>query len=50
MREELQMKTIIKNRRELLSTGDVDSRRVVLDVAEGALRRLNAENRIRSIM
>lgn len=50
MREELQMKTIIKNRRELLSTGDVDSRRIVLDVAEGALRRLNAENRICSIM
>ena len=44
------MKRIVKNRPELLSAGDAESRRIVLDVAEGALDRLNAENRIRSIM
>lgn len=39
----------IKNRDALLSHGDVESRRIVLDITEGTLRRLDAYERIKSI-
>lgn len=40
----------IKNRDALLSHGDRESRRIVLDIAEATLRRLDAYDRIKSIM
>lgn len=40
----------IRNYDELTSHGDVSSRKLVLDVAEETLRRLDARERIRSIM
>lgn len=40
----------IKNRSRLLDHGDADSRRIVLDLTEAVLRRLDAGTRIRSIM
>ncbi|MFK0002716.1 glycerate kinase [Paenarthrobacter sp. NPDC090522] len=40
----------IKNRKSLLAQGDVVSRELVLDIAEATLTRLDAYNRIRSIM
>ena len=43
------MKQKIKNRGVLLSHGDAESRRIVLDVAEAALQRLDARTRIHSI-
>ena len=43
------METKIKNREALLAHGDVESRRLLLDVAEAALQHLDARERIRSI-
>lgn len=43
------MEQKIKNREALLSCGDKESRRIVLDVAEKTLERLDARERIRSI-
>jgi len=43
------MEQKIKNRDALLSHGDRESRKVVLEIAEAALRRLDALSRIRSI-
>ena len=43
------MEQKIKNREALLSHGDAAGRRIVLDVAEAALERLDARERIRSI-
>ncbi|MDR1520732.1 MAG: DUF4147 domain-containing protein [Planctomycetota bacterium] len=40
----------IKNRDGLLSHGDVESRRVALDITEKVLRRLDSRERIKSIM
>ncbi|MGC3953253.1 MAG: DUF4147 domain-containing protein [Propionicimonas sp.] len=40
----------IKNYDDLLSTGDSTSRRIVLDIAEATLQRLDAYHRIKSIM
>lgn len=39
----------IKNREQLLSHGDVESKRIVLDIADATLERLDAYHRIRSI-
>ena len=44
------MQQKIKNRDALLSHGDVDSRRIVLDITEKTLQRLDARERIKSIM
>ena len=43
------MEQKIKNQDTLLSHGDRESRKIVLDIAEGTLRRLDARERIRSI-
>ena len=43
------MQTKIKNREALLSHGDVESRRIVLDIAEKTLQHLDACERIKSI-
>ena len=43
------MREKIKNRDELLSHGDAESRRIVLDITEKTLRRLDAYERIKSI-
>lgn len=43
------MEQKIKNREALLSQGDRESRRMVLEIAERTLRRLDARERIRSI-
>ena len=43
------MEQKIKNREARLSHGDAAGRRIVLDVAEAALERLDARERIRSI-
>ena len=43
----MQMK--IKNRDILLSHGDVESKRIVLDIAEKTLQHLDAYERIKSI-
>ena len=43
------MEQKIKNRDALLSHGDRESRKIVLDIAEATLRRLDARERIRSI-
>ena len=43
------MEQKIKNRDTLLSHGDRESRKIVLDIAEATLRRLDARERIRSI-
>ena len=40
----------IKNRGALLTSGDVESRRIVLDITEKTLQRLDAGARIKSIM
>ena len=40
----------IKNRERLLGHGDVESRRVVLDIADQTLARLDSYNRIKGIM
>ncbi len=40
----------IKNREQLLSHGDVESRRIVLDITEGTLRELDACRRLKSII
>ena len=40
----------IKNRNTLLQTGDIESRRIVLDVAEATLKRLDSYHRIHSIL
>lgn len=40
----------IKNRDELLSHGDVESRRIVLDITERTLQKLDSYHRIKSIM
>ena len=40
----------IKNATELLAHGDIDSRRIVLEVADRTLERLDSYKRIRSIM
>lgn len=39
----------IKNRDQLLSHGDIESRRIVLDITENVLQRLDAYGRIKSI-
>jgi glycerate 2-kinase len=44
------LKEKIKNRTDILSHGDVDSRKIVLDVAEKTLRRLDSYERLKSIM
>lgn len=44
------MTTIIRNRDSLLDHGDAESRRIVLDIAERTLTRLNAYERIRQIV
>lgn len=41
---------IVKNKDKILSHGDVASRQIVLDITEKTLDRLNAYNRIKSIM
>ena len=43
------MQVKIKNREELLSHGDAESRRIVLDITEKTLRHLDAYKRIKSI-
>jgi glycerate 2-kinase len=43
------MQTKIKNRDEILSHGDIESRRIVLDITERTLQRLDARERIKSI-
>ena len=43
----MQMK--IKNRDILLSHGDIESKRIVLDIAEKTLQHLDAYQRIKSI-
>ena len=43
------MREKINNRDELLSHGDAESRRIVLDITEKTLRRLDAYERIKSI-
>lgn len=43
------MQPKIRNRSELLSAGDCDSRAVVLDIMDAALQRLDAGRRIRSM-
>ena len=43
------MQTKIKNRDILLSHGDIESKRIVLDIAEKTLRHLDAYERIKSI-
>lgn len=43
------MQTKIRNRDALLSHGDVESRRIVLDITEKTLRHLDAYERIKSI-
>ncbi|HWQ78330.1 MAG TPA: DUF4147 domain-containing protein, partial [Anaerovoracaceae bacterium] len=40
----------IKNREKLLSHGDVESRRIVLDITEATLKRMDSYHRIKSIM
>lgn len=40
----------IKNRKEILSHGDIASRKVILDITEATLNRLDAYQRIKSIM
>lgn len=40
----------IKNQNQLLTSGDSESRRIVLDVAERILQKLDAYRRIRSVM
>lgn len=40
----------IRNREAILSHGDVESRRIVLDITEKTLERLDARTRIKSIM
>ncbi len=40
----------IKNRNELLSHGDIESRRIVLDITEATLNRLDAYRRIKSML
>jgi len=40
----------IRNRDQLLSHGDVESRRIVLDITEKTLQKLDARGRIKSIM
>lgn len=40
----------IKNRAEILSQGDVESKQILLDITEKTLNRLDAYNRIKSIM
>ena len=44
------MRNKIKNRDRLLSHGDIESKKIVLDIAEETLRRLDAYERIKSIM
>ena len=44
------MKSVIRNKEELLARGDVESRRIVLELAERTLARLHAGDRIRSIL
>lgn len=43
------MREKIKNKAQLLSHGDVESRRIVLDITERTLQRLDAYERIKSI-
>ncbi|WP_434309812.1 glycerate kinase type-2 family protein [Hominifimenecus sp. rT4P-3] len=43
------MEPAIRNKKELLSAGDVESRKIILEAAERTLRMLNAEKRIESI-
>ena len=40
----------IKNREEILSHGDIESKGIVLDIAEATLQRLDSYKRIKSIM
>ena len=40
----------IRNRDQILSHGDVESRRIVLDITEKTLQKLDARGRIKSIM
>jgi glycerate-2-kinase len=40
----------IKNRQELLSYGDIESKRIVLDITEATLQELDAYKRIKDIM
>ena len=40
----------IKNREELLVSGDVESKKIVLDITEKTLQRLDSGTRIKSIM
>lgn len=44
------MKPEIKNRSVLLNSGDTESRRIVLDITEATLKKLNSYERIRSIL
>lgn len=46
----MHMTAKIKNLEQLLTSGDGESRRIVLDVAERILRKLDAYHRIRSMM
>ncbi len=45
----LRMQTKIKNRDELLSHGDMESKRIVLDIAEKTLQHLDSYRRIKSM-
>ncbi len=40
----------IRNRNQILSHGDIESRRIVLDIAEKTLQKLDAKERIKNIM
>lgn len=44
------MRKKIKNREQILSHGDIASRQIVLDITEATLQRLDAYERIKSIM
>ena len=43
------METKIKNKDSILCEGDVDSKRIVLNIAEKTLQKLDAYERIKSI-
>ena len=44
------MANMIKNRDEILSVGDVESRRLVLELTDRVLRRLDATRRVKDFM
>lgn len=49
-RELMKVQEKIRNREEILSHGDIESRRIVLDITEKTLQKLDARERIKSIM